>query len=374
DKAKLNTFHLDSALDWRGGQNQVYLLCRGLLERGHNVSLVTPPNSELGRRLAGSGATIYPLRQRGELDWPAARAVRQLAAGIKADLLHAHCAHAHATALSAVGRAGRLPVIVSRRVDFDIAGNFLSRRKYLHPSCRYLAISGGVREALTRGGVKPEAVRLVHSGVDPAKFRGQVDDSRLRRELDFPPDSFIVGAVGALVDHKDHATLIRAARSVVDRDPTVIFLIAGDGDQRRPLYNLIDQLELRHNVRLLGHRTDVAACLAGFDLFAASSHLEGLCTSILDAMLMKLPVVATAVGGIPDIVRDGETGLLVPGRDHARLAERILELKQDADLRRQLGARAKKMVLEKFSADRMIDNTLSAYREILREFDAPQRL
>jgi glycosyltransferase involved in cell wall biosynthesis len=358
---KLKTLHLDSGVDWRGGQNQVFLLCGGLVEEGHEVALVTPPASMLSRRLERQDVRIFEIPQRGGFAWRAALSVRRIIRETKPDLVHAHTAHAHSTALLALGRSTEPPLFITRRVDFAIGRNHFSRRKYLHPACRYVAISNGVREALERGGVAPELIHLAPSGVDPQKFTYASNNSRLRRELDFPQDTFVVGNVGALVDHKDHATLLKAAKIVTERDPKVIFLIIGKGELMRPLLRQIDKLDLRRYVRLLGQRRDIEACLAGFELFVMSSHMEGLCTSIIDAMLMSVPVVATRTGGIPDIVRDRETGLLVPPRNPEQLAAAILEMKQSPELRNECAQRAKTMALAQFSAKKMVAKTIEAY-------------
>ena len=364
---KLKTLHIDSGVEWRGGQNQVYLLCRGLVEEGHEVTLITPPASGLSQRLVRSGVRIFEIPQRGGFDWRAARTVRRIINEAHPDLVHAHTAHAHSTALLALGRRATPPVFVTRRVDFDIGKNFLSRRKYQHPACRYLAISNGVREALERGGVSSELIRLAPSGVNAQKFASVSDSSqtsdgsRLRRELDFPQETFVIGTVGALVDHKDHATLLKAAHLVAGQAADALFLIVGKGALMQPLQRQIDQLNLRRNVRLLGYRRDIEACLAGFDLFVISSHLEGLCTSIIDAMLMEVPVVATRTGGIPDLVRDRETGLLVSPRNPEELAAAILEMKAAPELRRQFSRQAKKIATEQFTDKKMVAKTIEAY-------------
>jgi glycosyltransferase involved in cell wall biosynthesis len=361
----LTMVHVDSARDWRGGQAQVEALVRGLAARGHTIVLVTPSASRLGERLADAGIEIVRDSSRGEWDLWAGRRLRRLVDRRRANLIHVHSARAHGMAWAASRKRLTPPIVVSRRVDFPVGGNYFSRRKYLHPACYYLAISSAVGDVLIRGGVARERIHLVPSGVDPAKFSYQTDGAATRRALGVGDDEFLVCNVAALTDHKDHATMIRAAQIVVRQAPDVRFIVLGEGELRRALERQIDEAELGERFRLLGFQPDVESYLAVSDLFVLSSHLEGLCTSLLDAMLLGVPIVATRAGGIPDIVVDGETGLLVEPRRPGALAAAILRAKDDPETRKRLAGAGTRRVREQFSIERTIDMTEQAYRTIL---------
>ncbi|MCX8038312.1 MAG: glycosyltransferase [Candidatus Sumerlaeia bacterium] len=384
--SSLTILHVDTALDWRGGQAQVEALVHGLAERGHRSVVVTPPGSRLAERLgnahdlaepvgfAGSDGLVSPSggwriafnTTRGEWDWLAARRLRQIAVATRPDVLHAHSALAHAMVW--LGCAGRMdvPMVVSRRVDFPVGGNWLSRRKYRHPAFYYLAISSAIRGVLIQGGVPSDRIFLVPSGVDPAKFTYRTDRSAARRMLGIGDGEFLVINVAALVDHKDQATLVRAAEIALREMPSLRFIVLGEGELRPELEAQIVQAGLGDRVRLLGFRNDVEACLAASDLFVLSSHLEGMCTSLLDAMLMEKPIVATRAGGVPDVVVDGETGLLVGIRQHEDLAAAIVRLARDTELRMRLAAAGARRVREHFTIGRTVELTLDAYRRALQ--------
>ena len=361
----LSLVHVDTARDWRGVQAQVEALVRGLVRRNHRITLVTPRNSDLARRLADAPIEMAFDAPRGEWALWAGHRLRRLVRARRAVIVHAHSARAHAVAWLASSRRFSPPIAVSRRVDFPVGRNWLSRSKYLHPCCYYLAISTAVRDVLIRGGVTPDRIFLVPSGVDPAKFSYQTDRPAIRRSLAVGDDEFLVCNVGALTDHKDHATLIQAAQIALAEAPRLRFIVLGEGELRATLEAQITRLDLGDRFRLVGFQDNVEPYLAASDLFVLSSHLEGLCTSLLDAMLLKLPIVATRAGGVGDIVVDGETGLLVEPRQSEALAHAIVRMTRDSDLRAQFATAGARRVREHFSIERTIALTETAYRKIL---------
>jgi glycosyltransferase involved in cell wall biosynthesis len=367
NERSLSLIHVDCARDWRGGQAQVEALIRGQVQRGHRVTLVAPGGSRLAERLADASVEIVSDSPRHEWDVWAGLRLRRVVRERRADLIHAHSAPSHALAAwLSWGGANARPIVVSRRVDFPVSGGWFARLKYRHPDCWFLAISTAVRDVLIRGGVAADRIFLVPSGVDPAKFTYRTDRAAARRELAIGDSEFLVCNIGALTDHKDHATLVRAAQIALVQAPQLWFIVLGEGELRAPLESQIVQAGLGDRFRLLGFRDDVESCLAASDLFALSSHMEGLCTSLLDAMLLRLPVVATRAGGVPDVVVDGETGLLVEPRASEALAHAILRLMRDGHLRERLAAAGERRVREHFSIEQTIELTEKAYREILR--------
>jgi glycosyltransferase involved in cell wall biosynthesis len=176
----------------------------------------------------------------------------------------------------------------------------------------------------------------------------------------------VVGTVAALAPHKNHADLARAAAEVLRARPEVHFAWVGEGECRAALEREIASFGIGNRVHLLGFRDDARSLLAQFTVFALASYLEGLCTSLLDAQSLGVPVVATAVGGIPDVVEDGRTGLLVPARDPRALATAILgTLADPVGSRRR--AEAARGSVRAFSADAMVERTLQEYDRVLRE-------
>jgi glycosyltransferase involved in cell wall biosynthesis len=180
-------------------------------------------------------------------------------------------------------------------------------------------------------------------------------------ELGVPAGCPVVGNVAALTDHKDHATLIEAAARVRARVPEARFVIVGDGPLRPRLEALCRERGVADRCIFAGFRQDLDRLFPAFTVFCLSSHMEGLGTSLLDAMAFSRPVVATAAGGIPEAVEDGVTGRVVPVRDPAALADALALVLTDADKARAMGAAGRRRFEERFTAERMVDETLAAY-------------
>jgi glycosyltransferase involved in cell wall biosynthesis len=254
------------------------------------------------------------------------------------------------------------PLVAARRVDFHIKGNALSRWKYRQVDC-FICASDAIRRMLTADGVPESRAVTVHEGID----LGRVDaapKADLHAELWLPHQAPIVGNVAALVPHKGQRHLIEAAAIVIKKLPDVRFVIAGEGELRPVLERQIKEHRLEKHVFLAGFRPDILSVHKAFDLFVMSSVTEGLGTSLLDAMACGTPIVATTAGGMPEVVADGRTGLLVPVRDHEAMAGAIVRLLRDEALRARMGAAGEARVRERFSAERMVQDTLAVYERV----------
>jgi glycosyltransferase involved in cell wall biosynthesis len=357
--------HIDTAQTWRGGQNQALLTVRGLLARGHRVLLAAHADGELRRRAEGLVPTVA-LAVRGEADFSAAWQLSRLLRQERPDVVHAHDPHGVAAAALACSMAALSPrprLVASRRVDFHVRGNALSRLKYGQVDL-FIAASGAIRQMLVADGVPRDRVVTVHEGVDVARVLA-VPPASVHELFWLPPHVRIVGNVAALVPHKGHKYFLDAAPLVLERVPEARFLVLGEGELRAALEQQVHHLRLEKHVLLGGFRTDVLGLIRTFDVFVLSSVTEGLGTSLLDAMAASRPVVATRTGGIPEVVEDGVTGLLVPPRDSRALADGIVRLLGDEAARARMGAAGFLRVSRLFSADRMVDETAAAYERAL---------
>jgi len=356
----VRVLHVDSARGWRGGQNQVWLSARGMAARGHDVVVACRAGGVLAERARAAGLAVREMRFRGDL-WPAAPlALASVLREMRPDVVHLHDPHAVSAGMLARRLAGPRPFVATRRVDFALRG-FLSRRKYA--ACdRVIAVSEAIAGVLRRGGLAPERVRVVYEGVPdrPAQTGGR----EALRELGIPADAPVVGNVAALTGHKDQATLLAAAARVGVRMPEVRFLIVGEGELRGRLEALSRDLGLQRRCIFAGFRADLDRLIPAFTVFCLSSHMEGLGTSLLDAMAFGVPVVATAAGGIPEAVMDGLTGRLVPPRDPDALAAALVEVLADPARRAAWGRAGRHRFEERFTADRMVEATLATYAEL----------
>ena len=358
------SLHIDTARSWRGGQNQVLVTVLGMRALGHRAALVAHPSGELRRR-AEEGLDLIPLAPRAEMDlaaaWRLSRVVRQL----QPDILHAHDPHGVAMAALALSMSTqpRKPrLVASRRVDFHLAKHALSKWKYRQVRL-FVCASEAIRQILLRDGIPAARAVTVHEGIDVDAVRA-APPAPLHQDLWLPHEAPVVGNIGALVPHKGQRYLVDAAAAVVQRQPDTRFVIAGEGELRSALEAQIKARLLTKHVLLAGFRADVFSVLRALDVFVMSSTTEGLGTSLLDAMACGKPVVAAAVGGIPEVVVDGETGLLVPPRDPDALAHAILRLLDDPALRARMGAAGLARVRDRFTAEAMVARTLQAYARL----------
>ena len=360
----MNIVHIDTGKSWRGGQNQVLLLTRDLQKRGYNQVLVCQKSRGLAVRAKEHGIPTREIVMHGEIDPFAVMSIRKILKKHAATICHCHTSHAHGLGVLATLGIKNIKIIVTRRVDFVIAQNFLSRRKYYSPKVYYIAISDGVQRVLLEAVVPEDRITLVRSGIDLERFAHIENGNPLRKEFALPEEAIVIGTVGHLVDHKGHIYLVRAAPYVLERFPNALFIIVGEGEERSALEAEIQRLNLKERFILPGYRTDIGAFLKLFDIFALPSHLEGLCTSLLDAMAVGVPIVATDTGGVPDVISDHSNGLLAKPRNPRNLARKIIRLLENTHLQNQFVAEGKKIVQERFSADRMVEGTLRVYKEI----------
>jgi glycosyltransferase involved in cell wall biosynthesis len=342
----------------------VLVTVMGLRALGHRTMLVAHAGGELRQR-AAEGLELIPLAPRTEMDLSAAWRLSRVIKRLKPDIVHAHDPHGVAMAALALSMSTQLakpPLVASRRVDFHLRGSALSRWKYRQVDM-FICASDAIRTMLVGDGVPAVAAVTVHEGIDIGRAEG-AEPAKLREELWLPHNAPIVGNVAALVPHKGQKHLVEAAALVVRDVPDARVVIAGEGELRASLERQIRERDLEKHVFLAGFRPDVLAVHKAFDIFVMSSVTEGLGTSLLDAMACGKPVVATRVGGIPEVVVDGETGILVAPRDHEGMARAIATLLENEPLRRRMGEAGLARARARFSSERMVLDTLRVYQRV----------
>jgi glycosyltransferase involved in cell wall biosynthesis len=344
--------HVASGREWRGGQRQVWLLARELARRGVDQVVVTGRDTELARRLAESRVPVRGVSWSAGLD---PRVLPPLLAQIRSrrPLVHAHDSHALSLAGTGAGLTGA-PLIATRRVVFP-----LRHRGFWGRATRVIAISGAVREALIVGGVPLERITVIPDAVELSLPDSGAD---VRRTLQLPSSSQVAITLGALTPEKGHSTLLAAAAVLVRDLPGLHWAMVGEGPERRSLERQIADLGLGGRVHLLGALPDPHVALAGADVFVLSSLSEGLGSAVLAAMAAGVPVVATAVGGVTELLAP-DRGLLVPPGDAPALGAAVRRVLSDEKLRVQL-ARAAGEAAREFGVGGMAERVLEVYRSV----------
>lgn len=349
----LRVLHVDSGREWRGGQRQVYLLARGQREAGDEPLVAAYPDAPLIRRLRSADVAASPVRMRADWDFVAARRMRSLIRAWNPNLVHAHDARGHAIALAALIGRRHIPLVVTRRVTFRPKG----RLKYGSRVARFIAISNAVRDALRTGGVDPARIDVVYSGVPTPAAQLARD---WRAERDWRPEHVILGVVGAMTSEKGIHLLAEIAAAVRPEVASRVRLVLLGGKAAGA-----DTIGLFEAYRA-GFVDDPHAAMAGLDVLLHPSSAEGLGTALIDAMALQVPPIAFSVGGIPELVVDGEAGLLAPAGDTRAFARAIERLVTDRAQREAL-ARGGPSRAAMFGVDRMIAGTGDVYATVLAQ-------
>jgi len=246
----------------------------------------------------------------------------------------------------------------------------MTHRLLEHLSNHCLQTGIAVSEATKRDWVRrthiPAArVVTIHNGIDPEKFQRQRIRAEARLQLGLPEKSLLVGGLGRLDEAKGFEYLLTAAARLRSEFPSLVVVIAGDGPLRKPLEATASQLGISQVVRFLGFQQDVQSVLDALDLFALPSLCEACPYAVLEAMATELPVVGATVGGVPELMVEGKTGLLVPPRDADRLAAALRTVLKDAELRNRMGIAGRERVIRNFQEQDMVRETIDLYRRAL---------
>ncbi|MDI1443265.1 glycosyltransferase [Polyangium sp. 6x1] len=327
---------------------------------------------ELSPRLAPMDVPLRLLRRGKGLDPAVIGELADLFGREGIDLVHTHNPRPHVhgaiAALAARRVTGKRPRVVhtkhGRNYPDDL-GRVLANRMASALSDRIVAVSDDARRvalSIERGSAR--RLVTIRNGVDTRAYKPG-DATRARHALGVPAGVLHVGCVARLSAEKDHASLIQAFARVRTSHPGARLTLVGDGAERASLEELVKKFGLQGAVSLLGHRDDVAALLPGFDLFALASRTEGTSLTLLEAAAAGLPIVATRVGGNPEIVTNGETGLLVPAGEPAALADAIGSVWARPD-RARMGAAGRALVEERYGIGKMISAYETLYAEVLR--------
>ena len=379
----MRILHIDTGMGWRGGQQQVLWLMEALRARGFEQLLLAPANSPLACRVRKIGLPLAELASPA-MSLANLQTVRAKRASF--DIIHAHDSHAHSlAALAAIGSAGpHRPLVVSRRVAFPVTA--LGRLKYRKADA-YIAVSDFVRHRLLEAHVPDRKIRIVFDGVPagvpaPSAESSEIPDTRaeFRARHGVDDQTIVLGTLTSLAPEK----LLEAELDLLAELPSSVhFWMAipstertesSEGTERtenteRTESTLLERARsrgLEGRLRIMRMGEDAGPFIASLDIFIYLSKLEGLGSAILLAMAHGLPVLANRVGGIPEIVRHQETGLLadpVPGPELIQSARQLID---SPELRHRLGAAAREFVLAHATCDRMAAQTVAVYEELLQ--------
>ena len=354
--------HVLLSLEPGGLENGVVNVVNGLDPAQFRSSICCLKSSgPFAARIQRGDVQVHSMGHDRGNDWRLPLRLARLFRATGTDIVHTRNAEAFFYAGIGARLAG-IPVLLHSehgRTFDDRAMRLYAQRLLSRWAHGIFAVSGQLRDDLVRYvGLRPSQVDVLHNGVDQGRF-GRADRDVARRLLGLDPATLVVGSVGRLVAVKNYALLLRAF-AALRRDDAVL-LLAGEGPERASLQQLAQGLGVASRTRLLGHREDVPTVLATLDVFALSSRSEGMSNTLLEAMAAGLPIVATRVGGNPEIVRDGVDGLLADDDDAQAFAGALRDLAEQPERRAAMGASGRDRVATEFSIEAMVDRYARYY-------------
>lgn len=350
---------------WYGGERQAFLLAKILLEKGHSCTAFVRRDGQLAKRLETAGIPIVTFRGRGR-DPISLMSIRRELKRFDPDIIQFNDGQAmNSGPLASLG----LPAvrIASRRVDFPIR----SVSRYKHGVDLVFCVSEAIKEVCISSGIPGPMLRVVAEGVDPSRMEAG-DRNKGRTSLEVSDDVPLLLTVARISLHKGHEFLVEAMKGVAAERPDIVLALAGEGDLFESVKQQVLDLGLSGSIRFLGFRNDVPDLMKAADLFILPSVMEGLGTSVIDAMFAGTPIVTTEAGGIPELVRqrEGEEGpcaWLVPAADPDAIRDAILEALQNREEREKRSERARERAVREYTAEAMVERTLAEFREALND-------
>lgn len=353
----LKILHIDPERHWGGGEAQVFGLLTYLAQRGHRIDLLTHPHGRLYRESQALAVKTRPLVLRNDVDLRSVPKLRRLIRNESYDIVHLHTKRAHALSLWLSHASSRPKYVVTRRMDYPESANWYTRHLYNRTVDGVIAISEKIFQLLLAAGVKGEKMRVIHSGIDPRAYATPapaIDSSVVS-----------VGTAAVLEERKGHRYLLDAALRLKRQGLRLRYYLAGDGSLRRSLEDRTRQLGLKEDVEFLGFVSDMASFMARIEIFVLPSLFEGLGVSVLEAMAAGRPVVASRVGGLPELVVDTVTGFLVPPQDPSALAGALAQLVENRALSRQMGWQGRERLKANFTLEQMAGKNEDFYYALL---------
>lgn len=363
----MKILHLSSEQTWRGGEQQIAYLLEETEKRGIQPIVACKQGSAFEIYVRSKGWQYFALPFKNSMDLRTAWNIKRICKEHKIDIIHLHSSKAHSIAVWSVVLGNSSKLVLSRRVDFPLKDNLFSRWKYNHTSIqKIICVSDKIKHIVEEGVQDKDKCITIHSGIALGKFALQGKLNYFHSHYKIPPASPIIGNTSALADHKDYFTFINTAEILINQNNDLRFLIIGDGPLRSEIVSYVASKRLENHIVFTGFITNLAQTLHEIDIFLMTSKTEGLGTSILDAFASKVPVVATNAGGIPELVKHEETGLIAPVKDHEKLAENVNRILNEPELKERLIINAYDFV-QGFSKEKTAERTLAVYREILAD-------
>lgn len=351
-----------------GGAEEYFLrLCKDLCARGHRVLVVTkrdtPLRARVEERLLPLGVELFAWRTNGKFDFKTLRKLRDLIRRENVDVVHTHLTTASWMGALAA-RTCRVPSVA------HVHG--MDKKTWFQHADYQIAVADAVKKYLVEQGISSKNIARLYVGLPLENVTFEQTAARQKIDLDLPHDARIVGVVASLIERKGHRFLLDAMSQIDNAQLHAVF--AGEGVLRNDLEAQVRVLDLQNRVHFLGFRDDAKTVMAACDIVALPSLKEGLSIAAMEAMWLRRAVVATAIAGMPELVVDGETGLLIPPADAASLAYALEKLLNDDVLRARLADNGHDWLQQHFDEKKCFAHTESFLQNVVETWRDGKRV
>jgi glycosyltransferase involved in cell wall biosynthesis len=358
-----SVIHTEWSDGWGGQERRIVSEMLGMIRRGHRMLLVTRPESRIGAEARALGIPVELLPFRGKFDPATIRGICRLAKRGHYEIVNTHSGIDSWVGGIAAKLAGAR-LVRTRHLNLPLKRRWLNFVHYLPDAV--VACGEEVRRNLVDNcGFPAEDVVSIPTGIDFETFRPQDERAAMRDALGVAEGEFVILMVGVIRAVKRHELALQALAQLQSERPAARLLLAGEGPMRADMETLATRLGLGTRVTFLGHRDDVPDLMNAADCLLLTSRSEGVPQAVTQALGLGLPVVSTRVGGVPELIEDGRSGLLVPAEDAVAVTRALVRLMDDPALARNLGSQGRAHVLANFSANAMLDSTEALYARLL---------
>ncbi len=357
---------------WGGLEMQTLKISQSLVDRGHNVTLLCPRDSTLEKEARNQNIKVSPLFEKDLRSLSVMNQIKCLLQTNTYDIIHTHLSHDLWTLVPAMRWIGyKAGFFLTKRMASSLNKTDSLHRFLYQRLDGIFTISNFIRQnVIDTCPVKPEKVHPLLNSLDIDNYNPHHhDQAKIRKEFGIDQKTPVVGIVGRFTPMKGHIEFIHGAQQIKNKmGSNIIFLIVGkasygEESYEREIRDLVTRLQLDKQVVFAGHRHDIPRVLTAIDILAFPSYKESFGNTLLEGMAMKLPIVASNSGAVPEIIIDGQTGLLVPPKDANLLAEKILYLLRNPAMCQKLGNAGRKRVEKYFKFDDYISKLERFYRE-----------
>ena len=365
----LHILHTEAAAGWGGQEIRVFQETLLLLERGYRVSLICQADSPLEtncRSISNSRFHFKSIPMKKVMNLEAFVALYRYVSKNNFDIIHTHSS-VDSWLGGIVGKLSKVPVVRTRHVSLPVKDFFPNHLLYSHIPKRILTSGTMISDIIKRiRCVDSGNVVSIPAGVDLRKFNSNISGEKIREELKVDSDQFLVGKIGVIRGWKGHNYFLEAIPLILKEVPQARFVIVGDGPGFKEIKSKVSLAGLDHKIDLLGHRDDIPEIISALDVQVLASFAgEGTPQVIPQAFAMKTPVVATKIASIPELLGNGERGVLIEPKNGLSLAEGVLKLFRNPEIANGLIENANSFCHKELTVDKMMDTTIAVYEEVI---------